>query len=178
MEEQWRPVPTYESLYEASDAGRIRRVPGWTISTIGRRRFFNGGVLKPIVDGTGYATVNLLRNGKRAHFGVHILVMWAFTGVRSTRANPINHLDGNKRNPALSNLELTTVSGNGKHAFATGLQKPKHGEQAYGAKLTAEQVVAILALRGAMSQRRIAALFGVSHQLVSDILNGKRRAHG
>lgn len=51
----------------------------------------------------------------------HRLVWIVFNGLIEDPSIEVNHKDGNKRNNRLSNLELVTQSGNGLHAYATGL---------------------------------------------------------
>ena len=54
---------------------------------------------------------------------VHRLVCAAFYGKIPAKM-VVNHLDGDKSNNKLNNLEVTTQSENNKHSFATGLKKP------------------------------------------------------
>ncbi len=59
-----------------------------------------------------------VKNNKRSHHSVHGLVMLAFVGERN--GLQINHIDRDKTNNKLSNLEYCTASYNMQHAYATG----------------------------------------------------------
>lgn len=112
MMEIWRTIPGQEN-YEASNLGRIRRVaPG--------RKTFVGKVLACQRVGTGYRSTALVRDGKAVRHYVHRLVMLAFVGPPPSR-HEVNHIDGDKTNNALSNLEYVTRSENNYHAFDNGL---------------------------------------------------------
>jgi hypothetical protein len=76
--------------------------------------------LTPHVGPTGYATVKLSANGKNRAAPIHRLVARAF-GICEV-GEMVNHIDGNKMNPALDNLEKSDHSHNLAHAYATGLR--------------------------------------------------------
>lgn len=97
-----------------------------------RKRF-----LKPDVNVDGYLIATLSKEGKTRKFRIHRLVAEAF--IENPEDCPVvNHKDGDKQNNHKDNLEWTTVSGNTKHAFDTGLRN--YGEKSYQAKLTNKQV--------------------------------------
>lgn len=77
-----------------------------------------GNILKPQPCG-GYASVWLYKKGGRKQVYVHKVMETMFF---SETSEVVNHLDGDKMNPALSNLEPSTESGNLKHAYDTGLR--------------------------------------------------------
>lgn len=101
----WRPVPGFETLYEIHPTGIVRslhpRTKGKEIS-------------KHIC--RGYVTVKLTRNKKGSTQNLHRLLALAF--VPNPHNKPIvNHIDGDKLNYSLENLEWVTYSENMKHAF-------------------------------------------------------------
>lgn len=104
MVEEWRVIRSYAN-YEVSDNGRVRRANG-------RPKVASDHSL-------GYRVVGLYANGTRATAFVHRLVAEAFIGECAGRQ--INHLDGNKKNNAVGNLEITDAMGNMAHAVANGL---------------------------------------------------------
>lgn len=81
-------------------------------------------ILKPDIDKDGYEIYRIRdKYGNRKTFKCHRLV--AFTFIENPNNLPIiNHIDGNKRNNNLSNLEWCTVQQNTRHAVDTGLLKP------------------------------------------------------
>lgn len=95
--------------------------------------------MKPRDNGNGYMYVNLSKNGKYKSVTVHRLVAKAFLEKKPDK-NQVNHIDGNKANNNVSNLEWTDRYENMQHAFKTGLNKPRIHEQHHAAKLTEEDV--------------------------------------
>lgn len=125
--------------------------------------------------GTEYQIINLSKlDGKKRTFRVHRLVMMAFNPVENMDELEVNHLDGNKKNNKLENLEWCTASENQKHAFRTGLQKARKGESSNFAKLTEEDVKQVFELRKqGLLQREIAEIVGCTSSNISAILRGK-----
>lgn len=166
-DEVWKDIPGFPG-YQASTEGRVRNA----------RR---GCVLTGTVTRNGYRQYNLRgARGRRVAFG-HRLVAAAFLGPSPPPpGNLVNHLDGNKLNNRVSNLEYTDARGNARHAAALGLLRPVRllGERNPGAKLTAEKV------RAMREQRRqgvtLAALgerFGVTAQSAQRVVSRKDWKH-
>ena len=80
--------------------------------------------LKPALSGSGYLFVALSQKSKIIQYDVHRLVAIAFLDNRSEVRNEINHIDGNKQNNNVNNLEWVSSSENKKHAYLIGLRKP------------------------------------------------------
>ena len=101
-------------LYEVSNLGNIRRL-----------RFINGSHnfekikdCKQTLNTWGYMTVNLSKNGKSNTKRVHRLVVTAFLGESNLQ---VDHIDGNKLNNRLDNLEYVTPKENTNRAWKKGL---------------------------------------------------------
>ena len=105
----------------------------------------NNIYLKPCVNNRGYLTVRLYVNKKRIQIAIHRLVGIAFLGDSPNGKTDINHIDGNKQNNDISNLEWTNDSENSKHAYKLGLKdRTKHqGENNATAVLTEADVLEI-----------------------------------
>lgn len=113
--EIWKTIPGYEELYEASNLGRIRSLP---------RATTNGRVLKLYCNSkNGYMYVSLSKDNVQKSRRVHRLVMAAFNGLND--GLQVNHLNGNKADNRIDNLEYCTQSENMKHAYIAGLEKPQ-----------------------------------------------------
>ena len=113
MQELFRDISGYEGLYQISNLGNVRSF----------KAVSKGGNLKAVYR-KGYATVTLVKCGVSRVCSIHRLVAQAFI------PNPynlpyINHIDGNKSNNDISNLEWCTHLENMRHAFDTGLVKRK-----------------------------------------------------
>lgn len=117
--EVFRPVKGYEGLYEISNFGRVKSLP----KIIGRR-MKSETFLTVRISAQGYAMVGLCKNSKLFNASVHRLMAEAFLPNPQNKAT-INHIDGNKLNNDLSNLEWATQSENNVHAYRTGLKDPK-----------------------------------------------------
>lgn len=113
----------------------------------------------------------------RYYCTVHKLVANAFLGPRPLGMQ-VNHKDGNRKNNRLSNLEYLTCSDNMKHAFSTGLAKPRLGEEHHGAKLTEEDVVRIRKRCAAgESQMAVARDYRLNHVTIHNIMHRKSWKH-
>lgn len=164
MIEQWRPITDYYGLYEASDLGRIRSVRRNTNTFVGR-------ILRPGKHSLGYHQVILYKDGGQRHHYIHRLVASAFIG-ECKDGEQVNHIDGNKKNNRLDNLEYVTPSENSLHAFAIG-KSSQVGERNSCAKLTEDKVLEVISLLGTMPQRKIGKLFGVNQSVISRISTGE-----
>jgi hypothetical protein len=108
---------------------KIRFFPNYWVSSFGRVCRYDKvndrlKMLKP-TDKRGYWYVTLYNKSGRKARPIHRLVALSF--IRRERdATTVNHLDGNRHNNAVDNLEWTTRSGNVKHAWQTGLHARKH----------------------------------------------------
>ena len=79
-QEQWKPVPGYEGVYDVSDHGRVRSLDRTIIYADGRKTRTRGKELKPHVMKSGHSTVMLQHAGRTQRFLVHRLVLLAFVG--------------------------------------------------------------------------------------------------
>ena len=124
MKEIWKDIRNYEGLYQASSYGRIRSLDGYfeqshPSGTI-YHRLRKGKILKLSKDANGYLHIILHKNGTKKIFRVHQLIAQTF--IQNTQNKPqINHIDGNKENNSVDNLEYCTLSENHLHAYRTGL---------------------------------------------------------
>lgn len=109
--ENWRDLVGFEGNYEVSDLGRVRSIK--TSQGTKRER------LKKFSERSGYLYVNLWKENKPYNEAVHRAVAKAF--LPNPKAT-VNHIDGDKHNNRLSNLEWATHSENHKHAFRIGLK--------------------------------------------------------
>lgn len=113
---EWKPIKDYENLYMVSNTGLVKR----TRFINGKHNFAQERLLKPIINKDGYAFVRLCKNGKVSNKRIHKLVANAFLGESNLQ---VDHLDGNKCNNNLSNLEYVTPKENTNRAWGKGLAK-------------------------------------------------------
>lgn len=152
-------------------------LPGYEVSTMGRVRSFKqyseGRILSfRFVFSKNYRLIRIVVDGKEKCFAVHRLVAQAFIPNPDNKPE-VNHINGDKFDNRVENLEWVTHSENMLHAFDTKLQISLSGENHPMAKLTAEQVVYIRINPDALTGKALAQLFGISPVTISDIQCGK-----
>lgn len=126
--------------------------------------------LRPRMGGNGYLTVCLRKDNRNYEKYVHRLVVETYNRPLLA-GEQVNHINGDKTNNYISNLEIVTPAQNSQHAWSTGLS---HREQGNRCKLTAAQVARIKELRDTgLLLREIAAIFEVSTGTISMIINRK-----
>jgi hypothetical protein len=122
---------------------------------------------------TGYVVIT----HKGIQYFAHRVVMALTHGV-CPKELQVNHIDGNKLNNSVSNLELVTSLENCGHAHRTGLVKYRAGEENPSAILTEEKVLAIYQrLKEGADNDTIASEFNIEFKHVSLLRNGKRWKH-
>lgn len=125
--EEWRAIPGYDGLYEASSFGRIRTAEGKTTHSAKHgKRIWKQRILKnktKIPAKSGYM-VTLWKNKKPKDLLVARIVCMTFHGIVTDNMT-VNHKDGNRFNNNTENLEWLTLSDNIRHAFGTGLMPTK-----------------------------------------------------
>lgn len=114
MTREWKPVIGFEGLYEVSNLGEVRGMV---------RSGCTGEILRGFIDKGGYKVVTLYNHQKHKHMKVHRIVAMAFI-ENNEHKRTVNHIDGNKLNNRVENLEWATHSENHRHAYRTGLKKP------------------------------------------------------
>lgn len=157
-DEVWKPV--FGGNYEISSHGRFRR------ATAGNRTFA-GKIIKPIKAKNGYLSVRPIINGKHKQCMVHRIVAEAFIGPCPAGLE-VNHIDGNKQNHHVSNLEYVTHAENLRHARVSGLCPP--------VKISDETVRKVRELRkSGMTLSEIAKVTGVSKPYCWNLTTGNSR---
>lgn len=109
--EEWRSIQGYEGLYEVSNRGRVRSLPRKDFA--GRR--LKGRILAPGTKSNGYLSVNL-SFGEKKNIHIHDLVTSAFLG-KKPKGHEVNHIDYDRSNNRVENLEYVTHSENVLHSI-------------------------------------------------------------
>lgn len=124
MNEQWKPIPGYEGLYDASSLGRIRSAPGKTTRNAKCPvRIWKSRIMKekrPVANPRHDARVSLWKNGEHKDYLVARLVASAWIGSPS-EGMTVNHINGDYSDNRPENLEWIPLVDNIKHGFNTGL---------------------------------------------------------
>lgn len=122
MKEAWKDIPNYEGLYQISNLGRVRSL---------EKTIFSGGVARRrkerILKSTnrrGYRQLTLSKGGDKEQKSVHRLVAESF--IPNPDCKPeVNHIDGDKANNKMNNLEWCTRRENAVHSIRVLGHKPK-----------------------------------------------------
>lgn len=121
-QEIWKDAKDFEGYYEVSTYGRIRRKKCETIYKDGRVANFSETILKQTPFKKGYLMAYLSVKTKKYTKQVHRIVAKTFIENPENKAT-VNHIDCNKTNNNVSNLEWMTNTENMRHAFKNGCYK-------------------------------------------------------
>lgn len=158
MTEEWKEIEGF-SNYSVSNQGKIKNIR-------------TGKILKPCINSWGYSTVNLYRDKKSFSKKLHRLVLSSFK-EKPKNKNMCNHVDGNKQNNSISNLEWCNHRENMEHAKKLGLYK-NNGQ--HRKKLTSMDIKRIKKLiENGVKVVKIAQHFKVSTGYLYEIYRGEKR---
>jgi hypothetical protein len=116
--EHWKYIEGFDYAYKISSFGKVKSMP---------RKFWNGKawwnskekVLKLYESNSCYLYVSLYKSdGSHANYWIHRLVAETFFGKFDLE---VNHIDGDKKNNNILNLEFVTSKRNKQHAWEIGL---------------------------------------------------------
>jgi len=157
--EVWKSIDGYEGIYEISSFGNVRSYARETVCLI-----------KPRIN-QGYFILGLWNKGKCKTSKIHRLVALHFIENPDNKPQ-VNHIDGNKLNNHLDNLEWVTPQENSAHA--SKLKLVAYGTRNAAAKITDEDVVSIRKMydSGEFTQNQLSNKFNLSQGIIGKIING------
>lgn len=121
MEEIWKDIEGYEGLYQVSNLGRVKSLER-KCKVLNGYRTVNERIRSLNKNRYGYITVSLNKNNKTKICTIHRLVAIAFIENPENKIQ-VNHIDGDKSNNTVDNLEWVSQEENMQHAVNTGLLK-------------------------------------------------------
>ena len=160
MIEFWKTIEGYTN-YHISNYGIVKSL-----------KHNKQKILKLSDNGLGYLFVELCKNNTSLKLYVHRLVAQTFIPNPNNKPQ-VNHIDGNKQNNRVYNLEWCTHSENIKHSYKIGIRENCKGNKSPHHKLTENEVLTIhgLYLSG-NSQYEISKIYNVSRSCIEHIVNG------
>jgi hypothetical protein len=152
-------------MYQISNDGQARSLDRLTVC--GRKT--KGKILKLTDNGTGYLYARYSREGKSERQYIHRLVLEVFVGA-CPEGYQVNHIDGDKTNNHLDNLEYCTPSENQTHSYNT-LKRVKVSGELNGKSRFTETIVLDMRARleAGETQQAVAALYATDRGTVSKI---------
>ena len=167
MQEVWKDIKGYEGQYQVSNKGRVKSLS--RVTSDGRS--IVDKILKSGKNSVGYLIVNLYKDGQLRSYLIHRLVANAFTD-NSENKPEVNHIDENKENNCVNNLEWVTRKENINHGT--------HNERM--AKTQSKPVIGIskdkksyLYFNSTNDAQRLA---GFNNRDISKCCRGKRKTAG
>lgn len=164
MKEIWKSIKGYDGVYEVSNFGRVRgldRYVNYGYSDV----LHKGQILKSRCHKNGYYAITLNNNGRKLKY-IHRLVAEAFIPNPNNKKT-VNHIDGNKANNCVTNLEWATQSENNLHAvYSLNYKRKPVGQYDKDNNLIKEYP----------SYKIAEKTTGISH--ISDACNGNRKSAG
>lgn len=164
MKEEWRLAPMNAPHYGH-----------YWVSNFGRVKNERGRILKGGFDTKGYPHVCVKLEGVQSTYKVHRLVAIAFI-PNPDNLPQVNHIDGNKTNNSVTNLEWCTGEYNLKHKKENGLCSSMPGEEHPRHILTEQQVIEIY-LDTSHTQKELGTMYGVSRGTIQAIKYGRLWSH-
>lgn len=181
-----RNVPVRELLNDAIQLDRIGYPSGYFITKCGKVLSLKSGTpyeLNTHISAVGYPAVGLKHNRKTKLAYVHRLIALAFIDNPENKPQ-INHIDGDKANNDIENLEWVSASENVQHAWDNKLNRKTEKTAAVAKWAALKMMVArrrfsdaeVEDIRQKISEgwsyRSIARDFGCNHSLISQIATG------
>lgn len=170
MTEIWQPVVGYETLYQVSSLGRVRRMLNRSGNPLREPL-----ILQLITRQRGYLNVNLWKQNRHHSRRVHRVVMAAFIGP-VPEGMQVNHRNGIKTDNSLDNLEYVSPAENVRHAKE--VLHVNQGERHPSHRLSdmAVRHIRTAVLEG-RSKTELARDFGVSGRCIGDVIRNRSWRH-
>lgn len=182
--EVWKPIVGYgkfDGRYEVSSMGRLRSVTRYARIRSNALRQVPGQIIRGFIDKNGYHNCSIKAENCEKHVKVHREVGRAFFPREGMENLQINHLNGNKIDNRVENLEWATCRENVQHALEVGLTESKQGCGNPGAKLTEEQVLQIrrryIPGHRVNGKSALSREFGVCAKTVYNIIRNRNWSH-
>ncbi|QBX24934.1 HNH homing endonuclease [Streptococcus phage Javan220] len=173
MEEEWRDIKDYEGIYQVSNYGRVRSCTRIITYKNGSKHHKQGKILTLVPNSDGYMLVGLNVLNKQKTRLVHRLVAETFL-EKIKGKNEINHIDENKKNNSVSNLEWVNRKENCNHG-TRNKRISERNRAAHPGKQIAQYTIAGELVATYPKIKEAARCLGVNCISISCALNGKNK---
>lgn len=174
--EIWKGINRFGNEYEVSSEGRCRSVFKVIEKSNGKKYTRISKILKP-AKFEGYFKCAFSYNGKLITKPIHRIVAETFI-ENPLNKKEVNHINGNKEDNSIANLEWVSHSENIKHAYNNKLIKPKRGSLNGMSKLNKEQVQNIrnevVGMGRYYGRKELALKYGISECRIKEIINRRK----
>lgn len=165
--EIWKDIDGFENLYQISNYGRLKSLGSNNNSTAINKDI----IRKTFPNSKNYLSCLIYKNSVKKQARLHRLVAQAF--IPNPHNKPqVNHIDGNKQNNRIDNLEWCTNSENQLHAYKNGLEKPRFQRKVNQYDLENNYIQTFEYIREAEKKLKIDA------SSISSVCKGKRKTAG
>lgn len=167
--EIWKDIEGYENKYQVSNLGRIK--------SLKNRYGYREKILNPPLTKKGYKRITLTLNGKKKNYMIHRLVAQAFI-PNPNNLPQVNHIDGNKTNNRVNNLEWCTNGENQIHAWKNGLNKGATGMFLGANNPRSKKVLCVTTGEEFGSIREVTRVYGIDRHDIVRCCNGSSKSAG
>jgi hypothetical protein len=178
QQEEWKAIEDVPE-YAVSNLGRVKRLKDGVNTYPGRMLKLRKNKFGYVIAQLSHSDPNKTDKKKKVWRTAHRLVLEAFVSKRPKDKDGCNHIDGDKANNNLINLEWVTHSENELHAHRIGLKDNGLGETSFNSKLKNNEVWLIkkLLANKVVTQRAIAKMFKVHFATINHINRGITWSH-
>lgn len=168
-------IPGFENYIVNSDG--FIKTKDRLINSPNGKRMLKGRILKGYTTNKGYKSIVIKTKYKVHHISIHRAVAIAFL-ENTDNFSEVDHIDGNKSNNNVNNLQWISRLKNMQKAWNDGSIKKLSGEDCSNAKLSYQEVTEIKKLRhSGMKINDIAKKYSMNRSSISSILKGKSWPH-
>lgn len=171
----WKDIKGFEGHYQISSFGEVKSVSRWRDTRKGSGYITKEKIMKQKKNITGYYSVQLCLNAVMTFKTIHRLVAEHFLSNPDNKLT-VNHIDANKANNHVSNLEWSTSAEQMQHAVKNGLVELR-GAQKFPTELKF-QVLNFMKENPEVSALKAAKMFDMSPRTIARILKGDFKNSG
>ncbi|NEZ46509.1 hypothetical protein FDF74_04675 [Clostridium niameyense] len=178
MKETWKDIIGYKGLYKVSNFGRVKSLKRYK-NNHSKLQVVDEKIKSTRKDIQGYLLLDLYKDNIGKTFRVHRLVADAFI-ENSENKESVNHIDGNKENNRVSNLEWATFKEQNEHFYRNNLKSKDSINKAIKAMNKAQSKRVKCLNNGIIyeSASEAARVIGVSGSLIMRCCRGERKSAG